>query len=69
MQGMMISLMSGMGMVLVKMLMGVLSNPEFLEKTFLFIADKLAKHTSTDIDDKILELAKQALAHKESKLD
>ena len=61
------SIISSIGGVLLKMLLGVIANPQFIENAFLFLADKLVKQTATDVDDKLLELAKQALAHKEAK--
>jgi len=55
---------AAIGGILGKMLLGVLSNPAFLEKAFIMIAEKIAAHTSTDLDDKMVQLAKDVLAAK-----
>ena len=55
---------SMIGSFLIKLIMGLVGNPAFLQKIFFMVAEKLAALTPTDIDDKIILAAEQALLMK-----
>jgi hypothetical protein len=52
---------SAVGGVILRMLLGVLTNKQFIEDAFLYGAQKLVDHTHSD--PTLLNLAKQALDH------
>ena len=60
MQAMLLKILSAVGGTLTSMALSLLLNEAFIRKIVLYLLEKLAAKTESEIDDKVLQLAKEA---------